>query len=136
MTHRENPEKEDASLGQLTSELSQQVTRLVRDEIHLAQVEMRDKGKRLGTGAGLMGSGGVIGLFGFGCFVAAAVLAVNLALSAWLSAVIVGAALLVVAVILGLVGRRQTRRGTPPIPHEAIESAKEDLGALRGHRGE
>jgi len=132
MTHHETPRAEDASLGQLTGDLSQQVSRLVRDEIRLAQVEMRDKGRRFGKGAGLMGAGGVTAAFGFGCLVAAGVLALDLVLPTWLSAVIVGAALLIVAGVVGAAGRSQMRRGTPPMPREAMESTKEDIETLRG----
>jgi len=132
MMQRDTPEIEDASLGQLTGELSQQVSRLVRDEIRLAQVEMRDKGKRFGTGASLMSAAGVLGLFGFGCLVAAAILGLDLAWPAWLSAVVIGAVLLIVAGVVGATGRNQIRRGTPPVPREAMESTKEDIQALKG----
>jgi uncharacterized membrane protein YqjE len=135
MTHRESPATEDASLGQLTGDLSQQVSRLVRDEIRLAQVEMKDKGRRFGKGAGLMGAGGLIALFGFGCVVAAAVLALDLAWPTWLAAIVVGAVLLIVAAIVAATGRSQMRRGTPPMPRQAMESTKEDIEALKGgHR--
>ena len=135
MTHRETPRTEDASLGQLTGELSQQVSRLVRDEIRLAQVEMKDKGKRFGRGAGLMGAGGVIALFGVGCLVAAAVLGLDLAWPTWLAAIVVGAVLLIIAAVVGATGRSQMRQGTPPMPREAMESTKEDIQALKGgHR--
>lgn len=135
MTHRDSPPTEDASLGQLTGDLSQQVSRLVRDEIRLAQVEMKDKGKRFGTGAGLMGAGGVIALFGVGCVVAAAVLALDLVWPTWLAAVVIGAVLLIVAAVVAAKGRSQMRRGTPPMPSEAMKSTKEDIEALKGgHR--
>ena len=135
MTHRDSPPTEDASLGQLTGDLSQQVSRLVRDEIRLAQVEMKDKGKRFGTGAGLMGAGGVIALFGFGCVVAAAVLALDLVWPTWLAAVVVGAVLLIVAAVVAAKGRSQMRRGAPPMPSEAMKSTKEDIEVLKGgHR--
>jgi len=135
MSHRETHRTEDASLGQLTGDLSQQVSRLVRDEIRLAQVEMRDKGKRIGTGAGLMGAGGLIALFGAGCLVAAAVLALDLVWPTWLAAIVVGAVLLIVAAIVAATGRTQMRRGAPPVPREAMASTKEDIEALKGgHR--
>lgn len=135
MTHRDSPPTEDASLGQLTGDLSQQVSRLVRDEIRLAQVEMKDKGRRFGTGAGLMGAGGVIALFGVGCVVAAAVLALDLVWPTWLAAVVIGAVLLIVAAVVAAKGRSQMRRGTPPMPSEAMKSTKEDIEALKGgHR--
>ena len=135
MTHRDSPPTEDASLGQLTGDLSQQVSRLVRDEIRLAQVEMKDKGRRFGKGAGLMGAGGVIALFGAGCVVAAAVLALDLIWPTWLAAVVVGAVLLIVAAVVAAKGRSQMRRGAPPMPSEAMKSTKEDIEVLKGgHR--
>ena len=135
MTHRDSPPTEDASLGQLTGDLSQQVSRLVRDEIRLAQVEMKDKGRRFGKGAGLMGAGGVIALFGAGCVVAAAVLALDLIWPTWLAAVVVGVVLLIVAAVVAAKGRSQMRRGAPPMPSEAMKSTKEDIEALKGgHR--
>ena len=47
---------------QLVSEACEQLSwsGLVRDETHLAAVEMPDKGKRSGTGAGLFGAAGVL----------------------------------------------------------------------------
>jgi|RhiMetdeSRZDD1v2_1073273.scaffolds.fasta_scaffold17352_4 uncharacterized membrane protein YqjE len=135
MTHRDSPPTEDASLGQLTGDLSQQVSRLVRDEIRLAQVEMKDKGRRFGKGAGLMGAGGVIALFGAGCVVAAAVLALDLIWPTWLAAVVVGVVLLIVAAVVAAKGRSQMRRGAPPMPSEAMKSTKEDIEVLKGgHR--
>ena len=45
----------DRSAGDLVKDLSEQVSRLVRDELKLAQVEMTAKGKRAGAGAGMLG---------------------------------------------------------------------------------
>jgi hypothetical protein len=67
---------------------------LVRDELKLAQLEMTRKGKQAGIGAGMLGGGGLIALYGLGCLIACAILALNLALAAWLSALIVGVVLL------------------------------------------
>ena len=134
MTHHDIPRLQDASLGELTGQLSQQASRLVRDEMRLAQLEMTQKGKQLGAGARLFGAGAMLGFFGLGCLVATAVLALALAWDAWLSALVVGGALLVLAALAGLAGRSRTRRATPPMPREAIASAREDLQALKGHR--
>jgi Putative Actinobacterial Holin-X, holin superfamily III len=125
MSDRRTPNHE-SSVGQLTAELSQQVSRLVGDETRLAQAEVKTKGKRLGSGAGLIGAGGVLAWFGFGCLVAAAVLAIDLELRAWLAALIVGAIL--------LTGRSRMRRGAAPLPQEAMESTKKDIDAVKGHQ--
>jgi hypothetical protein len=122
---------DDASLGQLTSRLSEQVSTLVRDELALAQLEAKQKAKRVGVGFGLFGAGGMFAFFGFGAAVAAAVLGLATVLDPWLAAVIVAAALFLVAAIVALTGKKAVTRGTPPIPSEAIESTKADVAAVR-----
>src|SRR5215472_9070917 len=64
-----------ASTGELVKQLSEQVSRLVRDEMKLASVEMTGKAKTAGKGAGLFGGGGILALYGGGCLVACAVIA-------------------------------------------------------------
>jgi uncharacterized membrane protein YqjE len=134
MSQYGTPKLHDASLGDLTGELSQQVSRLVRDEIHLAQVEMTQKGKRLGVGAGLMWAAGLLAVFGLACLVTTAVLALDLVWEAWLAAVVVAVALLILAGVVFLAGRGQMRRATPPMPQEAISNTKKDVETLRGNR--
>ena len=56
----------EASTAQLVSQMSEQVSTLVRDELALARVEMVEKGKRAGTGAGLLGGAGVLAMYGVG----------------------------------------------------------------------
>lgn len=122
---------DEASFGELAARLSEQVSRLVRDELALAQVEAKQKAKRLGLGIGMFGAGGLFALFGAGCAVAAAVLALALVVDGWLAAILVAAGLFVVAGGCALGGRIGVRRGTPPIPREAVESAKADVAAVR-----
>ncbi|MGO9727066.1 MAG: phage holin family protein, partial [Streptosporangiaceae bacterium] len=82
----------DSSTGDLVKQLTEQVSRLVRDELKLARVEMTRKGARAGRGIGLFGGSGIIALYGTGCLIAAAVMAIATAVTAWLAALIVGAA--------------------------------------------
>lgn len=121
----------DRSVAQLVRDLSEQLGRLVRDEMRLATLELQRKGKRLGTGAGLVGAAGVVALMGVATLVAAAVLALALVLPAWASALIVGGALLVAGGLAALVGRAQLRRGMPPVPEEAAASVAQDVREVR-----
>lgn len=122
---------DDASIGQLAAQLSEQVSRLVHDELKLAQLEAKQKAKRLGLGIGMFGGSGVIGFFGAGCAVAAAVLGLTNVVAAWLAALIVAAALFVMAAVLALAGKSGVQHATPPIPTDAIESTKDDVAAVR-----
>lgn len=53
----------DRPVGELLRELSEQTTTLVRQELELAKLELTEKGKRAGVGAGMFGGAGVVGLY-------------------------------------------------------------------------
>jgi uncharacterized membrane protein YqjE len=122
---------DDRSVGDLVSALSQQTATLIRQEMRLAQVELQEKGKRMGMGAGMFGGAGLVALYGVGALMAAAIIGLGTLVEPWLAAVIVGAALLAVAGILALTGRKQVERGTPPLPEQAIESTKRDVDEVK-----
>ncbi len=121
----------ERSTSELVTQLSEQMSRLVRDEMKLARLEMTRKGKEAGIGAGLLGGSGVIALYGVGCLLACAIIAISGAVAAWLAALIVGAALLAAAGIAALIGRARLRRATPPVPEEAAGSVRADVEEIR-----
>lgn len=122
---------ESKSTAELLRDLSNEMTSLVHQEVELAKAELAAKTKRFGAGAGLLGSGAVVGLLGAGALVAAAIAGIATALSVWLSAIVVGGALLIVAGFLAVTGGTEVARGAPPVPEEAIKSSKEDLEWLK-----
>jgi uncharacterized membrane protein YqjE len=125
---------EDRSVGELVQRLSNQTATLVRQELRLAQVELQEKGKRVGIGAGMFGGAGLVALYGVGALIAAAIIGIGTLLEPWIAAVIVGVVLLAVAGILALIGRKQVERGTPPLPEQAIESTKRDVDEVKAAR--
>lgn len=120
----------DASMGELMAKMSEQTSRLVRAELQLAKLEMTEKGKRAGKGAGLFGGSALLAFFGVACLVTTAILALAGALSGWLAALIVGIVLFVVAGIAAMLGRKQMRQATPPMPQETVENVKQDVQTL------
>jgi uncharacterized membrane protein YqjE len=124
----------DKSMGELVAQMSEQTSRLIRDELRLAQLEMTQKGKRAGAGAGLFGGAGLFAFFGLACLITAAIVALAGPLSAWLAAIIVAVVLFVIAGIAALIGKREVSQATPPMPTEAVEGVKQDLQAIKpGH---
>jgi Flp pilus assembly protein TadB len=119
----------ERSTAQLVTQLSEQVSRLVRDELRLTRLEMARKGKQ--AGAGLLGGSGVVALYGLACLVACVIIAISGAIAAWLAALIVGAALLAVAGIAAMLGRSRLRRATPPVPNQAAGSVQADVQEIR-----
>src|SRR4051794_9203794 len=132
MTQIEGPPDGGAGLrqrptGELVKDLSTQVSTLVRQELELAKVELTAKGRQAGIGAGMMTAGGVLALFGIGALTAAAILALDTTMAGWLAAVIVGAAWLLIAGVLALVGKSRAQRAVPPVPQQTVETVKEDV---------
>ena len=121
----------DASVAELLQRLSQQTATLVRQEMHLAQAEMKEKGKRAGMGAGLFGAAGIVALAAFGALVAGLILLVGEAVDMWISAFIVTAGLAFVAAVMAMVGKRQLEQATPPKPEAAMESVQADVAEIK-----
>ena len=118
---------EERSAGELVKEMTELVPRLVRDEIKLAQVEMTQKGKQMGIGAGAFAGSGLIALYAVGCLLACAIIALSGVIKAWLAALIVGVVLLAVSGIAALVGKNRLSKASPPVPEEAIGSVEADV---------
>ena len=118
-------------MGDLVQELSQQTAALVRQEMRLAQVEMQEKGKRVGIGAGMFGGAGLVALYGVGAVIAAVIVLIGTAIEPWLAALIVGVVLLAVAGVLALLGRKQVDHATPPKPERAMESVQRDVDHVK-----
>jgi Flp pilus assembly protein TadB len=74
------------------SNLSTQTSRLVRDEMKLAQKELQQSVRHAGIGAGLISVAGLLAVFGLATVIAAAVAALALVLPVWTAAVIVAGA--------------------------------------------
>ena len=117
----------DRPIAELMRELSAQTSTLVRQELELAKLELADKGKRAGIGAGLMGGAGVVGLYAVGALTTCLILALATAVTAWVAALIVAVVYGAVAGGLALAGRSKVTEAVPPVPEQASESVKEDV---------
>ena len=121
----------EQSAGDLVQRLSQQTASLVRQELRLAQVELKEKGKRAGIGAGLFGGAGVIALYGGGAAVAGVILVIAQAVAMWIAAFITAGALFLIAGAMALSGKNQVAQATPPKPDAAIESVQADVAEIK-----
>jgi len=129
MSEKDLPKR---SLFKLIGDLPGYLVELLRSEIELLKAELIEKAKHAGIGVGLVAGGAFFGFFAFAVLLAAAVLGIATALPAWLAALIVGGALLLITGILVLIGVNQLKRGTPPVPTETIASVKKDVNAIKG----
>jgi hypothetical protein len=123
--------EQDKPLGELVQDLSRQTSTLIRQEMRLAQAELTEKGKHASKSAGMFGGAGLVALYGVGALVAAAVLGLATVLEPWIAAAAIGFALLLVAGILALTGKKELDEAGPPKPELAIESVQRDIDTVK-----
>ncbi len=123
------------STTELLQRLADQISRLLRQELQLARLELAEKGRRTGLGAGLLGAAGLVALYGLAALVAAAILLLATAMPAWLAALVVALVLLALGGVLALVGRGQVRQATPPLPEQALAGIKADVDVITRRAG-
>jgi hypothetical protein len=120
----------EPTTAELVQQASEQISRLVRDELALARAEVASSARHAGAGAGLLGGGAVLALYGIGALVLAAILGLAVVLPGWLAALIVGGGLLVLAAMIGLSGGVQLRNAMPPVSQRVMSSVRADLDTV------
>ncbi|WP_106402850.1 phage holin family protein [Actinocorallia populi] len=132
----EERQREEPGTGELIQRATDQLSDLVRAEIRLAVAEVKDKGKRAGIGAGMLGGAGVVAGYGVAALLVAAIAALDLVLPLWAAALIVAAVLLLVALAVGMRGRKEVTEAVPPTPERAVASTRRDINEIkeRAHR--
>ncbi len=124
----------EPSLGELVSAASRDLSELVRDEIALVKAEAADSAKSAGKGAGMLGAAGFLGVVAFVLLsIAAAYGLVAAGLHPALAFLVVAVVYLIVAGVLGLLGKRAVSSLTPP--ERAVRQAKALPQALKPGTG-
>lgn len=118
-------QEDTRSLGELFSELANETTMLVRQEIQLARTEMTQKATEAGKDVGMIGAGGALAYAGLLALIAALIIGLGELIPLWLSALIVG--LVVVGVGYMLIQRGLTAlKQIDPKPQQTIQTLQED----------
>jgi hypothetical protein len=118
----------EPSTGELLRGLADDATTLVRQEVLLARQEMTEGLASSAKAGSLLAVGGVLALYGLGFLLASGARAIGG--PAWLGPLIVGGALMLVAAILGLLGRQRLVR-SKVAPDRARAELRETATELR-----
>jgi VIT1/CCC1 family predicted Fe2+/Mn2+ transporter len=121
----ERLKQEAEGIGGLVSGVVKDLQDLFRAEIQLAKTELKEDAVATGKAAGAMVAGALVGLIGFIFLMLAVTYALALALPMWLSALIVALALIAVAAVLALWGKKEIA-ATKLGPEQTIATLKED----------
>lgn len=117
--------RDDRSLGELFSELVQETSTLVRQEVNLAKTEVSQKASRAGKHIGTLAAGGAVAYAGLLAILAGVIVLLDEVMPLWLSALLVG-------LVVAGVGYFLVRRGLDALkredlsPQQTIETLKED----------
>jgi uncharacterized membrane protein YqjE len=130
------PGSAEKPLGEIVTDVTSKAQLLVREEIELAKAEVTAKVSKLAKGAGFFAGAGVLAVFGL--IYLFHFLAIGIAdwfsLKLWVGYLIVTVLIFVIAGVLGLLGLRSVKKGSPPVPEMAIEEAKKTQAALKEAR--
>jgi len=127
------PETERRGVGPAAKEVAEHASTLARLELELAALEIKQKVAALGIGIGLLIGAGVFLFYATGFGLAAAAAGLATAMSTWLALLIVFGALVLLGVVLALVGMRLIKKGSPPVPEQAVAEARLTTEALRSN---
>src|SRR4051794_32527457 len=117
-------------VGDVVRAISDDVKELVRDEVQLAKAELGPVAKTGGIGAGLLAGAGFFGVSAVFIFYFCLVyVLVRLGLPVWASYLIVSAALVVLAAVLGAIGYSMVKK--VKAPERTIQQAKETIEAVK-----
>jgi putative superfamily III holin-X len=125
------PATDDLSLGQAAKQVAEHASSLARLEVELAARELKTKVAALGKAAGFGAGALFFVLYAIGFAFATIAAALATFLPTWLALLLVTIFLLLGAGLLGVLAMKSLKRGTPPVPKQAIEEAKMTTAALK-----
>ena len=129
------PETEQQQgVGKATKSVAEHASALVRLELELAALEVKRKLVSFAMGIGLVLGALLFLLYALGFGLAAAAADIATAVPLWGALLIVAGGLFVLTMLLGAFGLMALKKGTPPVPEQAIREAKLTTEALKdGH---
>lgn len=118
---------------------AQRVSRHVRTlaalEAELARLEVRRKVAALGLGAFLLAAAAFLGVLAVWFAFAGVAAAFALVLPAWAGWLVTAGILVLLGGVAAVAGLAALRRGSPPVPEQALEEARLTAEALKGTGG-
>ncbi len=123
---------EERSLKELFSEMTGDLSSLVRQEVELAKLEMKEKAALAGKGGGALAAGGAAGLIGVLLLSFAAAWGLAEVIAPGLAFLVVAVVYLVVAAVLVSSGRKRLNQMKPPVPEQALTTVKQDVQVAKG----
>jgi hypothetical protein len=130
----DGPAPGETSVGELIGNISDDLSRLFRQEVELAKVEVKQEAAKAGRAAGMLGGAGFAGGLAVVLLSFAAVFALANVMDAGWAALIVAVVWVAVGAALYAAGRRQLQ-SVDPTPRRTVDTIKEDAQWLKNPTG-
>ena len=121
----------NGGVGSAAKSVAEHASAIARLEIELAALELKKKVTAIAVGIGLGVGAALFALFGLGFVFLTIAAALATFLSTWLALLIVTLGLFALAALLGVLALKKIKKGTPPVPEQAIREAKLTTEALK-----
>jgi membrane-bound ClpP family serine protease len=126
-------EAETPGVGAAVKQVAEHTSAIVRLELELATLELKRKVVALGLGVGFAIGAAVMLLFMVGFAFATVAAALALVMPWWAALLVVTGLLFVQVGLLGMLALGRIRKGTPPVPEQALREAKLTTEALKSN---
>ncbi|HYN66918.1 MAG TPA: phage holin family protein [Ornithinibacter sp.] len=125
----------ERTIGQLVADATHDLEGIVRGEIALAKAEVTTGAKVIGKGVGLLAGAAFLGLMALVFFLHSAAWGIAEWLPVWAGYLIVATVVLIIAAVLGLLGKKALDKAQPS-PDRAIDQAQQTLAVLKSPLGD
>jgi uncharacterized membrane protein YqjE len=127
------PKQAEKSIGELFGEMTSEVSALMRKEVELAKVEIKEEVGRAGKAGGMLGAGAGAGYFALLFVSLALAWLLDQAMNTALAFFLVGLIYAIAAAVLITRGRDQMKK-VDPVPRQTVETLKEDAEWVRAQK--
>lgn len=128
------PDVEGKSVGDLLGEVTGDLSKLMRQEVALAKVEMKEEAVKAGKASGLLGGAGAVGYLVLVFLSLALMFALDNVMGIGWAALLTAVLLGIVAAILFVTGRNKLKQVNPK-PEQTVETLKEDVQWAKNRNG-
>lgn len=120
------PDVEGRSVGELLGEVTGDLSKLMRQEVALAKVELKEEATKAGKASGVLGGAGAVGYLVLVFLSLALMFALDNVMGIGWAALLTAVLLGIVAAVLFVVGRNKLKQVNPK-PEQTVETLKEDV---------
>ncbi len=121
-----NSGAEARSLKDIVQDVVRDIGNIFRAELRLAGTELKEKFRKGAIPGGMLAAAGLLGFFAMACFIATCIVALTIVLDIWLSVLLMGVLLAIVAGGAFLMGRMALEQ-IDPVPQQTLETMKDNV---------